>query len=380
MKNIFYCIVAGFAALLVMAGCKKEDKSLDKATVTPVNTLFAPEDAKAVKIPSGASGSVSFEWEQSRASDNGLVQYEVAFDKEGGDFSKPLYSVPSDGNGLYNKLTVSYSDLNKIASLAGAKPEEIAKLIWTVRSSRGINLSAASAKRTISVQRPVGFESPDAVYLTGSATEGGADIANAIKMKKVGEGKFEAYTSLKAGSYQFVDAKTGIINKYSYNGTRLVEQGETAVTGATKIYKIEVSFNDALFKATEVTRLGLWFSADSKIWFDLDYTGNGTWEAKNKSIVFHQESWGRDERYKFRFTYKNADNTTTDQYFGSSNRDNSAATAATAPSYFYMVPVDNSVYDYTFKFNHDLDNKTGDFKVIFNADVAAYTHTVTASK
>lgn len=196
----------------------------------------------------------------------------------------------------------------------------------------------------------------------------------------MGEGKFEAYTSLKAGSYQFVDAKTGIINKYSYNGTRLVEQGETAVTGATKIYKIEVSFNDALFKATEVTRLGLWFSADSKIWFDLDYTGNGTWEAKNKSIVFHQESWGRDERYKFRFTYKNADNTTTDQYFGSSNRDNSAATAATAPSYFYMVPVDNSVYDYTFKFNHDLDNKTGDVKVIFNADVAAYTHTVTASK
>ncbi|RFZ94462.1 hypothetical protein D0C36_02620 [Mucilaginibacter conchicola] len=380
MKNIFYCLVAGLATLLFVAGCKKDDKTLDKATVTPVSTLFAPEEAKAIKIPSGASGSVSFEWEQSRASDNGLVLYEVAFDKEGGDFSKPLYSAPSDGNGLYNKLTLSYSDLNKVASLAGAKPEEIAKLIWTVRSSRGINLAPVSAKRAISVQRPVGFESPDAVYLTGSATEGGTDVANAIKMKKVGEGKFEVYTSLKAGSYQFVDAKTGIIKKYSFDGTRLVEDGETTVTGATKIVKIEVSFNDALYKSTEVTKVGLWFSADSKIWFDLDYAGNGTWQALNKSIVFHQESWGRDERYKFRFTFKNTDGSTTEQYFGSVNSDNSAATAATAPSYYYMVPVNNSVYDFAFKFNHDFDNKSADIKVFFNADVAAYTHTVTTPK
>ncbi|MBL4676586.1 MAG: SusE domain-containing protein [Mucilaginibacter sp.] len=380
MKNIFYCLVAGLAALLFVTGCKKQDNSLDKATVTPVSTLFAPEEAKAIKIPSGASGSVTFEWEQSRASDNGLVLYEVAFDKEGGDFSKPLYSAPADGNGLYNKLTVSYSDLNKVASLAGAKPEEIAKLIWTVRSSRGVNLAAVSTKRAISVQRPVGFESPDAVYITGSATEGGADIANAIKMKKVGEGKFEVYTSLKAGSYQFVDAKTGIIKKYSFNGTRLVEDGETAVTGATKVVKIEVSFNDALYKSTEVTTVGLWFAADNKIWFNLDYAGNGTWTALNKSIVFHQESWGRDERYKFRFTFKNADGSSTDQYYGSTNSDNSAATAATAPSYFYMVSVDNSQYNYCFKFNHDFDNKTADINVFFNADVAAYTHTVTVPK
>ncbi|HEK20868.1 MULTISPECIES: SusE domain-containing protein [unclassified Mucilaginibacter] len=376
MKNTLYGLLAGLAALLFITSCKK-DKTLSNADVTPVTNLYAPEDAKAVKIPSGASGSVSFEWEQAHASDNGLVLYEVAFDKEGGDFSKPLYSIPSDGNGLYNKLTLSYSDLNKVATIAGAKPEEIAKLIWTVRSSRGVKLSASAAKRVISVQRPVGFESPDAVFVTGSATEGGADISKAVKMKKVGDGKFEVYTSLKAGTYQFVDAKTGIIKKYSFNGTRLVEDGETNVTGDTKVVKLEVSFNDALFKSTEVVKLGLWFSADSKIWFDLNYAGNGTWTADNKPIVFHQESWGRDERYKFRFTFKNADGTTTEQYFGSTNRDNSAATAATAPSYYYMVPVDNSVYDYTFKFNHDLDNKSADIKVMMNADVAAYTHTVT---
>jgi hypothetical protein len=104
MKNIFYCLLAGIVALVFVSGCKK-DKTLGNTNVSAVKNLFLPEDGKYIKIASGASGSVSFEWEQARAEDNGLVLYEVVFDKEGGDFSKPLYSVPSDGNGLYNKLT-----------------------------------------------------------------------------------------------------------------------------------------------------------------------------------------------------------------------------------------------------------------------------------
>src|SRR5882757_7424151 len=109
MKTIFYSLLAGLVAVLVVSGCKK-DKTLGHTQVSAVSTLFAPENNKFIKIASGASGAVSFEWQQAQAEDNGLVLYEVAFDKEGGDFSKPLYSVPSDGNGLYNKLTLTFSD------------------------------------------------------------------------------------------------------------------------------------------------------------------------------------------------------------------------------------------------------------------------------
>ncbi|MEB0249432.1 SusE domain-containing protein, partial [Mucilaginibacter sp. 5B2] len=87
MKNIFYSLLAGIVALVVITGCKK-DKTLANANVSPVTNLFLPEDGKFVKIATGASGSVAFEWEQARAEDNGVVLYEVAFDKEGGDFSK----------------------------------------------------------------------------------------------------------------------------------------------------------------------------------------------------------------------------------------------------------------------------------------------------
>jgi hypothetical protein len=86
---------------------------------------------------------------------------------------------------------------------------------------------------------------------------------------------------------------------------------------------------------TEVVSVGLWFAADNKIWFNLPYVGGSSWEIDNASIVFHQESWGRDERYKFMFTLKDATGATSTQYYGSTNSDNSPATATTAASYYY---------------------------------------------
>lgn len=377
MKTIFYSLLAGLIAVLVVSGCKK-DKTLNHTQVSAVSTLFAPENNKFIKIASGASGAVSFEWQQARAEDNGLVLYEVAFDKEGGDFSKPLYSVPSDGNGLYNKLTLTFSDLNKIANSAGVKPQESGKVIWTVMSSKGINVKKSSQVRTIEIQRPAGFtDIPTEVFLTGSATEGGEDLSQAVKMKQTAPGKFEVYTSLKAGTYHFADRNTGTPSTYSYDGTKLTQDGNTTFSGANKVEKIEVDFNVATVKTTEVVSVGLWFAADNKIWFDLPYKSNGKWEIDGASIVFHQESWGRDERYKFRFTFKDDAGATTTQFFGSANSDNNRPDANTPPSFYYMVPVNNSQYDYCFKFVGAADNKTADIIVDFSGTAAAYTHSVT---
>ena len=376
MKNIFYSIIAGIVALIVVSGCKK-DKTLNHTNVTPVANLFAPVDAKYVKIVSGATGSVAFEWEQAKAEDNGLVLYEVAFDKVGGDFSKPLYSVPSDGKGLYNTLTLTFSDLNKIATSAGVKPQESGKLIWTVMSSKGINVKASGISRMIEIERPAGFtDIPTELYLTGTATEGGDDLTKALKFKQTAPGKFEIFTSLKAGDYQFADRKTGTPATYSFDGTKLTEAGKTTVAGATKVQRLEVDFNVAAMKTTEVSSVGLWFAADNKIWFDLPYTSNGTWAINDASIVFHQESWGRDERYKFRFTFKDVAGASSTQYYGSVNNDNNRPDANTAASFYYMVTVNSSQYDNCFKFTGAADNKKADIKVIFNSDVPAYTHTV----
>lgn len=376
MKKITFCLMAGILALIIVSGCKK-DKTLQHTQVSAVKNFFAPVDNKFIKLEP-ASGSASFEWEQAQAEDNGLVVYEVAFDKTTGDFSKPVYTLPSDGNGLYNKLTISFKDLNKIADLAGIQPQETGKLKWTVMSSKGINVQKSSLSRTIEVQRAAGFsEIPADLYITGTATEGGDDLSNAVHLKQTSTGVFEAYTSLKAGAFHFAERNTGSPAAYSIDGIKLLKDGSTTVAGATKVEKIVVDFTTASASMTEVVSVGLWFAADNKIWFNLPYVGGSSWEVDNASIVFHQESWGRDERYKFMFTLKDAAGTTSTQYYGSTNSDNNPATATTAASYFYMVPVNNSQYDYCFKFDHRADNGKADIKIIWSADVPAYTHVVT---
>ena len=375
MKKFIYCtLVAGIIAT-IFAGCKK-DKTLQNSNVTAVTNLFAPENNKFIKLDPPA-GTIAFEWQQARSEDNGFVLYEVAFDKEDGDFSKPLFTMPSDQNGLQPKLTIAYKDLNKIAQMAGIQSLETGKLKWTVMSSKGINVKLATESRFIEVERPAGFsEIPADLFLTGSATEGGEDLSQAVHFKQIEPGKFEAYTSLKAGTYQLVERNTGTPKAFSINtNSNLAEGGNTTVTGDSKVYRIVADFTTASAQIDQIVSVGLWFSPEGKVQFTLPYAGDGAWLAQNEPIVFRQESWGRDERYKFRFTVKNAAGEENFEFFGSRNGDNSRPDASTPPSYFDVVPVTSAQYDNSFKFNGNADNKNVDVKVDFG--VETYTHTVT---
>jgi len=377
MKNTFNRIfLVCIATLLFLAGCKK-DEELSHTQVSEVTNLFTPENNKFIKLEP-ASGSAVFEWGQAKAEDNGLVFYEVAFDKEDGDFSDPLYTIESDGSGTNNTLTMSYSDLNQIANMAGIPAQSVGKVKWTVFSSKGINVKKSSVFSVLELERPAGFaDIPSALYLTGSATEAGEDLSNAIPFKLVRAGVFEVYTSLKPGTYHFAAGNSGTPTTYSISENKMVEGGNTTVSGDTKVYRIMLNLNNASATFTEIASVGLWFSADNKIWYELPYTGNGTWEIKNAPVEFHQESWGRDERYKFRFNVRNAAGEETMEWFGSQNKDNSRPSSNSAPSYWYMVPVDASQYDFAFKFNENADRKNADIKVDFSAAADQYTHSVT---
>jgi hypothetical protein len=373
MKKILFFAMIAVVIANIFTGCKK-DKTLNHTNVSEVKTIYAPADNRFLKLDPG-SATIVFEWEQAKAEDNGVVYYEVAFIKEGGDFAKPLYTLTSDQSGLKNTLTITYGDLNKIANMAGIKPEETGKLKWTVLSSKGINVKIGAVSRTLEVERPLGFsEIPVDLYVTGTATEGGDDVTKAPHFKQTEQGVFEIYTKLKAGDFKLVDGKTGAAKVFSVEGNKLVEGGTTAVTGE-KVSRIKLNFNTTVATIDEIADVELWFSPEGKTLFSLPYKGAGVWLAENKPIVFRQESWGRDERYKFRFTVKNAAGATTTEYFGSKNSDNSRPDANTAPAYFYVVPVNSSQYDFSFKFNGAADNKNVDVKVDFGA--ATYTHSVT---
>jgi hypothetical protein len=377
MKNIIYKLgtLALVVAVLLNVGCKK-DKELGNTNVSAVTNFYDPTNNKFIKLDPLA-GTQTFEWEQSRAEDGGLVLYEVAFDKETGDFSQPLYSLSADEKGMKNKLTISDADLNKIANMAGIKSLATGKLKWTVWASKGINVQKSTTSRLIEVERPAGFaEVPTELYLTGSATEAGTDLSKSLRFKKVTASSYEIYTSLKAGTYHFMGGTNASAKTYSNNGTVLVEGGDITVTGATKVYRILVEFEKTNATLTEITSLGLWFSPENKVLHTLNYAGNGVWNIANAPIVFFQESWGRDERYKFRMSVKDAAGVASNEWFGSINRDNNRPDANTAAAYFDLFKVTANQYDNSFKFNLAADKKNVDITVNFNASTT-YNHTIT---
>lgn len=373
MKNILYNILGVLTVLVSIFSCQ-EDTELH-TEVTPVNSLYAPENNAYMNL--GAQSSAVFEWEAAKAADNGVVLYEVVFDIESGDFSDPLYLLSADGRGLQRRLTLPFSELNKIAQMAGIQPEGVGKLQWSVQSSKGVNVQPLMEIRTIEVARPAGFPSPDELFLVGSATEAGDELSEAILMKKTSTNTFEAYTTLKSGAYHFASRNTGEPDTFYIDGDKLRADGETEYSGDEKVYRIRVDFSNGTTEISEISKVELWFAPNDVFLTDLPYSSNGTWLVEDFPIEFRQEDWGRDERYKFRFTTLDAEGNTVEEWFGSTNGDNQRPTESTGPAYWYMVPVSDDRWSNSFKFASEVDNATSDISVIFNAEVSNYTHTIT---
>lgn len=299
MKAISIKCAVLFSFILSFTACSSDGEVRDLG-VTAVKTLYEPDNGKAVVLQASASASLYFEWEPSLAEDGGAVLYEVAFDKADGDFSNPVSIVTADNNGGENHATITHKQLNQIAALAGVESAEEGTLKWTVYASKGINPVKAEEERTLTVTRLAGFaEVPSQLYITGEATEVGADLDKAMIMRKVTDGEFEVFIKLTEGqSFKFVSANTGTPTEYSLSGEKLVEGGSTTVI-KTGIYKYYVDFNAGSFTYKEVTKVK-WFLNWSQREIELEYQGLGVWALNDYTVTGLSGSDNTDDRYKFR--------------------------------------------------------------------------------
>ncbi|TGD77584.1 SusE domain-containing protein [Hymenobacter wooponensis] len=376
MKKYSHPLLLLLLLIGLLTGCQKDDKELDE-TITPVANYISPADNSLVRLDPPSNAAVTFEWGQARAADGTVILYEVLFDKEGGDFTAPVYSTVSGTNGLDTKLVLSHGDLNKIANLAGIPAQAQGKLKWTVNATKGLNVMPAATARTIAVERPAGFSViPGNLYLTGSGTEAGATLGQAMPFKRVSAGVFELYTRLSPGEVKLVDQTTGTPTAYYINGNKLL-QGSNATSPATTpaVYRVTLDFNNGSAILTEIQSVGLWVSAQNKVTVTLPYVGKGVWKVENTPIEFFQFSWGRDERYKFIFSEKDMAGKVTARQYGSTNTDNVPPTATTAAAYYTIVPVADDQWNNTYKFAAAADRKSVDITVMLQP--AAYTHQVT---
>jgi hypothetical protein len=347
-------------------------------SLSTVAGLIEPADGKTLVLDPSPSASLYFEWDYADVATGGTAVYQIAFDRADGDFSNPVYILSSDNNGFSNNVTLTHKVLNSIAGKAGIAASETGTLKWTVFSSKGLKAQRSSQENTISITRLAGFaDLPIDVWVTGEASEGGTDLSKGFKMKAVAGGEFEAYTKLSGGKpFYFVDALTsGAREFYTLNG--LIKENSTSTVAADGVYRITLDFNTGACTYTLVTRMGFYFSPSGAIIFDLPYIGGGIWQ-KKATVEFKQESWGRDERYKFRMFVREDGGTATEREleWATLNGTDSRPTATSPESYYYMLLIDNlTQWDNKWKLMGDFDSVEATYTIYLTAD-QPYTHSI----
>jgi len=371
MKTNKLSIALFTLAFATLAGCKKDDE-FKEVKVSEVSTLYSPDDGRNVKLQSGGSATLYFEWEKAVAEDNGVVYYDVLFDKPNGDFSNPVFVVPADNNGTSTGSSIAHKVLNNIGKLAGIASAEEGKLKWTVASSRGLTRVVSQKVRTINITRTNGIDAPDVLFLTGEGTEGGANLAQALTVKALpGGNEFEIYTKLVAGKkYSFVDSKTSVSRTFTVNtnGTSFKESADGATVAKDGIYRINLDFSTSSASLTEITKLDFFMCTPQKR-ETLTYQGKGVWRV-NDIVPDFTTNWS-DDRYFFWITVGG-----TEQKLGSANKDNQPP-GSTTGSFFYVnyYPTDKNQWDYSFKFPNRSVKKCS-ITVSFSADITNYTHEI----
>jgi len=377
MKQIAIKLIFLVSFAIALIACNETMGDKD-SQLSEVKTLIEPLTDKYVELDPLPSASVYFEWDYVPVESSGLVVYQIAFDKLDGDFSNPVYLLNSDNNGYYNNATISHKQLNKIAGMMGITASATGGFKWTVFASKGMKTVKSEQENTIAVTRLAGFDDlPIEVYLTGEASEGGSDVSKAHKMKTVAVGEFEVYTKLVAGKpFHFVEGASNSPREFYSEGGIIKEDG-TASVSEDGIYRITFDFVTGACTYTLVTRIGFYFSPEDEILFDLPYIGYGIFQTR-ATVTFKQESWGRDQRYKFRVFMKGDAGAGDEKEWEwcTLNGTDSSPTASSPESYYYLrLKESMDQWEDKWKLMDAFDGVEAEYTIYLTAD-QPYTHTV----
>jgi len=373
MKTIIYKSLILFVVMLTMVGCKSDDMEYHDPGVNPVEALYAPINNQILKLSSEPTASLLFQWSPGYAQDGQAVIYEVVFYKAS-DKENPVYRIPAVEPGR-PYLTISHIDINKACAMAGIPTGETGSVFWSVVSWRGVSSAACTQKNELIVTRLEGFEViPENVYITGTGSEAGTELSNAIIMQKIEAGKFEIYTELDSdGEFFFVDRLTVDAERYyidSDGNFTDANNNETSTIDTKGVYRITLDFTNKGLTVTKITKMGLWFCPSNAVTIDMAYVGLGVWSGTG-DVEFKQEGWGRDQRYKFQLE---TDKGT--MQIGTLNGTDSDPNADSPASYYYVKLLDRvDQWDDKWKFAAEMDMANVTIALHMQGG-APYTHTV----
>lgn len=262
MKNIFNKLLIAGMICGLMAGCKKDEIKTIMQDGVPPSINLSPASIELTDAT--ASDTVeTIEWTPTDYGFSAAVNYTVQIAKAGTGFGSPK----EINTGSKTLLAYTGAGLNQLALLQGLAPGSEGQLDIRIKSALSDSLAIYSEKTTLTITPYLVVINYPSLWVPGDYQ--GWDPASAPKISsKAGNGVYEGYVNITAGSLQFKYTSdpdwnhtiygwaSSTINGNDVNGTFNTTGGNLFVPSAG-YYLLKGNTNDNTWSGTKINSWSL---------------------------------------------------------------------------------------------------------------------------
>jgi starch-binding outer membrane protein SusE/F len=290
MKKIQICLFL-LVAVCIAWSCG-EDENMDPLGEWELSSavLGTPSSGASITLDEETPTQVfQFDWQPATASNRFVVSYTfLLVPAESQDYANPILSITPGSAGKERLVKPTAEQIDYALWTKCYPAGQPVNLKWVV-VAKAIEKEAV-ASNPITITRFATDYEPTTLFVTGAATEAGADPAEATPMRARTNaddeqtGVFDVYTTLTEGStYTFRDRADGVSRVYGGADGTIEACGPAITAPATGQYRITVDLNSGTYELLKIDRWSLVGDAVEGGWggdVPLTYKGNGVWESK----------------------------------------------------------------------------------------------------
>ncbi|MBP3191452.1 starch-binding protein [Natronogracilivirga saccharolytica] len=115
--------------------------------------LESPEDGAELTVEGSPVDEVVITWERPASNVDGLLHFTWHLDARGDNFDDPIVSIPADGNGNDNQLTLTMGAIDQLLDDNGLDIGDVLEADWTITAEAGDEVVFADAAFAIDLER-----------------------------------------------------------------------------------------------------------------------------------------------------------------------------------------------------------------------------------
>lgn len=290
MKHIYKKIVFLLAVIFLVSACGEEDNLQPEGLWDlSIPSVESPENnARIVLDQDNENELITFSWSAATSSAGYGVYYSVVIvDGDDPNYENPIIEITANNGGKDLSASISYVDLDTALSLAGYSANTEVNLIWAA-VAKSLSKQQMGTSNLIVTR----FEDeiiPSQLFISGTATESGTDLSQAIVLRRLNNSEgnpsniFEMYTSLTAGNtFMFYSEQSLPAHNYGGSEGMLEKNGDPIMVAEDGQYRVSVNLDDNTYSLLKIDRwnvkgspiIGGWGSDEP-----LAYIGGGVWQA-----------------------------------------------------------------------------------------------------